>query len=274
MPSGTGNTDEALSLEKLSMRIVAVQSDIHWEDRSANHANVRALLDRAQVQAGALVVLPEMFDVGFSMNPIATDPGMPSQSEAFVRQLASELNVAVLAGVVARTEDGRLANEAIAVAPDGAELARYRKCRPYSLAGEHRHYCAGTARASFEWDGCRIAPFICYDLRFPELFRPAAAESDMMIVIASWPEPRIEHWVRLLQARAIENLAWVLGVNRTGSDPTLNYVGRSCLFDSQGKPVFEADAKEQILVADVDPAESRCWRERFPVLSDMQFPTA
>jgi predicted amidohydrolase len=228
------------------------------------------MVNRGEVPAGSLLVLPEMFDVGFSMNTAATDPGDPSASEAFLQTLAVEKKVAVLAGVVARAGNGRLANEAVAFRPDGSELVRYRKCRPYSLAGEHQHYCAGTGHATFEWEGCRIAPFICYDLRFPELFRPAAAEADMMIVIASWPEPRIEHWVRLLQARAIENLAWVLGVNRTGRDPASNYVGRSCLFDPQGNPIFEADARPQALAAEIDPGETRRWREKFPVLGDMK----
>lgn len=246
------------------MKVVAVQTDIHWENRKANHASVREMIVRAEIPAGSLIVLPEMFDVGFSMNTAATDPGDPSISEIFVRDLAIERRCAILAGVVARAGDGKLANEAVASGPDGSELVRYRKCRPYSPAGEDQHYCAGTGYVTFEWDGCRIAPFICYDLRFPELFRPAAPKADLMIVIASWPEPRIEHWFRLLQARAIENLAWVLGVNRTGRDPTLNYVGRSCLFDPQGKPVFEADGRPQVLVAEIDPLEARRWREAFP----------
>jgi predicted amidohydrolase len=252
------------------MRIVAVQPDIHWENRAENHANVRDLLAGTNIAPGSLIVLPEMFDVGFSMDTAVTDPGEPSTSEAFVRGLAMEKKSVVLAGVVARTEDGRLANEAVVFSPAGSELARYRKCRPYSLAGEHQHYCAGTKHVTFEWAGCRIAPFICYDLRFPELFRPAAIAADVIIVIASWPEPRIEHWVRLLQARAIENLAWVLGVNRTGREPTLNYVGRSCLFDPQGKQVFEADARQQLISAEIDPNEARRWREKFPVLGDMK----
>jgi predicted amidohydrolase len=252
------------------MKVFAVQLDIHWENRPANHANVREMIARAEIPAGSLIVLPEMFDVGFSMNTAATDPGDPSLSEAFVRELAIERKSAVLAGVVARAGGGQLANEAVAFGPNGLELARYRKCRPYSLAGEDRHYCAGTGHVTFEWNGCRIAPFICYDLRFPELFRPAAPQADLMIVIASWPEPRIEHWIRLLQARAIENLAWVVGVNRTGRDPTLNYVGRSCLFDPCGKPLFEADARQQVLSAEIHPLEARRWREEFPALRDMR----
>ena len=252
------------------MQIAAIQLDIRWENRQANHAHMRELVRQSKLPPKALVVLPEMFDTGFSMNAAVTDPGDRSSSEAFLRGLAAEHDVAVLAGVVARAGGGRLANEAVAFAPDGKELVRYRKIRPFSLGGETEHYCAGDRHATFEWAGCRIAPFICYDLRFPELFRPAANEVDLIVVIANWPTARSEHWVRLLQARAIENLAWALGVNRTGSDPTLAYDGRSCLFDPHGREIFQADRREQVVRAEVDPGEARRWREKFPALRDMK----
>jgi predicted amidohydrolase len=253
------------------MNLAAVQLDIQWEDRPANHARVRQLLDRAEVPRDALVVLPEMFDVGFSMNTARTDPGEPSASEAFCRQLAIDRKVAVLAGCVARAgRSNKLANEAVAFAPDGSLLARYRKQQPFTPPGEHVHYPAGEAgHVLFEWQGVRIAPFICYDLRFPELFRPAAfAGAELIAVIASWPCTRSEHWVRLLQARAIENLAFTLGVNRCGSDPSYRYDGRSCLFNYMGEEVFQADDRQQVLTAEIDPAPLRAWREQFPALCD------
>jgi predicted amidohydrolase len=254
-----------------AMQIAAVQLDIRWEDRAANHSRVRKLVQDAKLAPDTLVALPELFDLGFSMNAAAADPGEPSKSEAFCRALAAEQRVAVLAGVVARAEGGRLANEAVAYAPDGALLARYRKIQPFSGAGEETCYPAGTCRTEFAWAGARIAPFICYDLRFPELFRPAArAGAEVIVVVANWPDKRSEHWVRLLQARAIENQAWVLGVNRTGSDPTLTYDGRSCLFDPHGREVFQAGRDEQVLTADIDPAVARQWRQDFPALRDMR----
>lgn len=253
------------------MHIAAVQLDIQWEDRPANHARVRQLLDTVELPQGALLVLPEMFDTGFSMNTAATDPGEPSQSETFCRTLAAERNVIVLAGVVARAGNGRLANEAVAFAPDGTQLARYRKMQPFTPPGEHVQYIAGTARTCFTWQGARIAPFICYDLRFPELFRPAArAGGELLVVIANWPDQRSEHWVRLLQARAIENQALTLGVNRCGSDPSFRYDGRSCLFDPMGQQIFQADAREQIVLAEIDPAQAHTWREQFPALRDIR----
>ena len=252
------------------MHLAAVQLATVWEDRRANHARVRALLDRVDLPAGTLVVLPEMFDTGFSMNTAATAPTDPCESEAFCRSLAADRNVAVLVGLVARTRDGRVANEAVAFAPDGRELVRYRKMQPFTPAGEHVHYCAGECHASFEWAGLRIATFICYDLRFPELFRPAARDGvELFVVVANWPQRRSEHWVRLLQARAIENQAFVLGVNRCGTDPELTYDGRSALFSPLGEPIFELDAKEQVTLRELDPAAVHNWRKQFPALRDM-----
>jgi predicted amidohydrolase len=253
------------------MHIAAVQFDIRWEDRLANHARVRELLDQVDLPPGTMVVLPEMFDTGFSMNTAVTDPGEASSSEAFCRALAAERNVCVLAGLVARAGNGQLANEAVAFAPDGRELARYRKMQPFTGGNEHLHHLPGTHHALFEWQGVRIAPFVCYDLRFPELFRPAARDAaELFVVVANWPQQRSEHWVRLLQARAIENMACVLGVNRCGRDPNLAYEGRSSLFDHMGREIFQADDREQVLVHKIDSQTVRQWRHDFPALRDMK----
>ena len=253
------------------MHLSALQLDICWEDRAGSHARVRRLLELVSVPRETLVVLPEMFDTGFSMHTAATDPGERPASEAFCRELAAEKHLAILAGIVARTGDGRLANESVAFSPDGVELVRYRKAQPFTASGEHLHYAAGAGHRIFQWQGVRVAPFICYDLRFPELFRPAArAGAELLVVIANWPDTRSEHWVRLLQARAIENQAFVLGVNRCGSDPTFRYDGRSSLFDPLGREIFQADGREQVLVAEINPADARTWREQFPALRDMK----
>src|SRR5438105_2087541 len=130
-------------MPRQAMHIAAIQLDTRWEDRPATHARVLRLLEKIELPPATLVVLPEMFDTGFSMNTMATDPGEPSASEAFCRRLAAERNVAVLAGVVAGAGDGKLANEAVAFAPTGAQLVRYRKMQPFTPPGEHIHYPAG-----------------------------------------------------------------------------------------------------------------------------------
>ena len=254
------------------MQIVALQLDIQWENREWNHARVRQLIEKLDLQKGSLLVLPEMFDTGFSMNTNRTDPGVMSSSETFCRALAAEYQVAALAGVVVRSDEGQFANEAVAFAPDGKLLARYRKMRPFTGCDEHLHYTAGERHAVFKWSGIQIAPFICYDLRFPELFRPAAKDgAELIVVIANWPKKRSEHWVRLLQARAIENQAFVLGVNRAGTDPSFAYDGRSCLFDPHGRELFQAGAAEQVIVAEIDPTVARQWRAEFPAVRDMKW---
>jgi len=124
---------------------------------------------------------------------------------------------------------------------------------------------------SFPWAGLRIAPFICYDLRFPEHFRSAAGEgADMFVVIANWPVARIHHWLTLLQARAIENQAAVVGVNRCGTDPRFTYNGRSVVVSPHGHIVADAGEREHIVTATIDPGEIRAWRREFPALADIR----
>jgi predicted amidohydrolase len=179
-----------------------------------------------------------------------------------------------MAGVAAPVENGQSKNEAVACAPNGTELVRYRKMQPFTPTGEDVHYGAGDHHQIFEWCGVKIAPFICYDLRFPEVFRPAAQDgAELIVVMACWPEARSEHWVRLLQARAIENQAYTLGVNRCGTDPKFRYDGRSVAFDPHGVCMFEANADEQVISINIDAAEVRDWRKRFPALRDMRFCT-
>ncbi|MCA9263149.1 MAG: hypothetical protein KDA60_04850 [Planctomycetales bacterium] len=258
-----------MGLKPLSL--VIVQLSPVWEDKPASHARVRKLLAGASIEPGSLIVLPEMFDTGFSMRVAATAQGETQESESFVRELATQYDAAVLAGVVSRQAGNLAANEAVALAPDGGELVRYRKMQPFSISEEEKHYVPGHRHQLFTWGGLTIAPFICYDLRFPEVFRPAVrAGAELIIVIASWPDVRSEHWVRLLQARAIGNLAFVVGVNRCGTDPTLTFDGRSCAFDPHGQPLFEADAREQVATVKLDATVVRQWREQFPALRDMR----
>ncbi|MFT5525221.1 MAG: omega-amidase [Pirellulaceae bacterium] len=243
--------------------------DMVWQEKPTNHDKVRKLLAGANLAENALIILPEMFDTGFSMNVLETAQTEMRESESFVRELAAEFKAAVLAGVTAPIANGQSANEAVAFAPDGSELVRYHKMHPFTPSGEHEKYGAGTAHQIFSWQDFKIAPFICYDLRFPEVFRPAAlAGAELMPVIASWPQARSEHWVRLLQARAIENQAFTVGVNRCGTDPALSYDGRSTAFDPQGASLFEANGDEQVCVIDIDVAEVREWRAQFPALRD------
>ncbi|GAB5406183.1 MAG: carbon-nitrogen family hydrolase [Aureliella sp.] len=251
------------------MKVVSVQLNMRWQDKPANLASAERLISSAGVEPGSLVVLPEMFATGFSMQTAVTAQGEQRESEELMKRLAAQHDCCVLGGVVNRRADGLGSNEAVAFAPDGEELVRYRKQQPFSLSGEDAKYPAGNEHKLFQWQGIRIAPFLCYDLRFPEVFRPAAlAGAEMFVVMACWPAVRSEHWVRLLQARAIENLAAVVGVNRCGEEPNLQFDGRSTAFDHMGVAQHEADASEQSIVSTFDIEALRQWRGTFPALRD------
>lgn len=252
------------------MQIAAVQMNMTWEDKPANHSRLRELLAGAAIRPGALVILPEMFETGFSMNVQTTAQTEAREGESLLRELATQYDVAMMGGVAAPVCDGVSRNECVAFAPDGTELVRYQKMHPFSLSGEEKHYPGGNTHAIFQWQGVSISPFTCYDLRFPEIFRPAVKQgAEIITLIACWPATRSEHWVRLLQARAIENLAPVVGVNRCGREPNLDFDGRSAAFDHMGNLLFEASGDEQVILTEIDIDAARRWRSKFPALRDM-----
>jgi predicted amidohydrolase len=226
------------------------------------------MIEEAAPKRGALVILPEMFASGFSMNVHAAADEDGALRE-FLAGAAREFGVLMMGGVVTRAPDGRGENRAIVFSPDGKQVANYSKMHPFRLGGEADHYAAGDAVVTFDWAGVTVAPLICYDLRFPEVFRAAMRKgAEVMTVIASWPLPREEHWVTLLKARAIENLAYVAGVNRAGTDPKYSYFGRSMLVDPKGVVLAEAGREQGVIRAEVDVGFLRGWRKDFPALED------
>jgi predicted amidohydrolase len=177
------------------MQVALVQFDIAWEQRDANHAKVRSLLDHAKPQAGTLIVLPEMFATGFSMNvPAIVDANRAT--EQFLQQIAKQHRAFVLAGIVQPGSKEKLGrNCAIVIGPEGLEDSSYCKLHPFSMGDEHRHFEAGKHIAAFECDNFTITPLVCYDLRFPEAFRVATSiGANVFCIIANWPRARIQHW--------------------------------------------------------------------------------
>lgn len=253
----------------LPMNVHLVQLDIRWEDPVANFVRVERLLQVSPPAPGALVVLPEMFATGFSLDLSKTCAGPALEAGDFLRALAKRHGVAVLAGVVHRNAAGAVHNEAVAFGPGGELLARYAKQRPFSGAGEDAVHTRGTQPVLFEWDGTKVAPLVCFDLRFPELFREAVrAGAEMFVVIAAWPVARIDHWITLLRARAIENQALVVGVNRTGSEPKFQYCGRSMVVDPHGRVIADAGEEECVIAAFTPSSAAREWRAEFPAVRD------
>ncbi|HZZ41453.1 MAG TPA: carbon-nitrogen family hydrolase [Tepidisphaeraceae bacterium] len=247
------------------MRILALQYDIAWENPPANYARVRTMLQSASPTGGELVVLPEMFSTGFSMNVL-----QPPPDRQFISELAREFGVSILAGTIAEAAGGKRFNQALLISSDGAEAACFNKLHPFSPAGENQYFTAGTDILVTSFQGLRIAPLICYDLRFPESFRSAVRlGANVMMVIANWPEARIDHWTTLLRARAIENQSYVLGVNRVGRDPHCSYPGRSMAISPSGTILAELGGQEGILIAHFDSATVQKYRAEFPALADM-----
>lgn len=248
------------------MKVALLQLDLAWEDVAANHARAGRLLGQAASLGARLAVLPEMFATGFSMDGrrIAQAEGGPT--ETFLREQAAARGLHILAGV-AESAEPLPANRALLVSPDGI-VRRYTKIHPFSFAGEEKVMAAGAGVATWDVEGLRVTPLVCYDLRFPEPFRLAAEETDLFAVIANWPERRRHHWSLLLRARAVENLAFVAGVNRVGEGDGLRYLGDSALVGPWGETVVSAAEQETLLVADVDAAAVAGARRRFPVLAD------
>jgi omega-amidase len=253
------------------MQIVACQLDIAWEDKAENFRRVRAMLAETTIEPGALVVLPEMFATGFSMHVDTIAEAADGPTHRFLAELAREHQAFVLGGVVTRADDGRGRNDAVLFDPQGTLRTRYAKMHPFSFAGETKHYQAGEHTTLFAWHDFHVAPLVCYDLRFPEVFRQAVrAGAELLVVIANWPQPREAHWLALLPARAIENQAYLVGVNRAGRDPHAPYSGRSQIIGPRGQILAEAGQQQQLLVADVELAPLVEYRRQFPALADVR----
>ncbi len=253
------------------MKIYGCQLDIAWENKGENFKRIRALLDKHRLSPGSLLVLPEMFATGFTMNARAMAEHDNGPTDGFLRELARERGVFVLGGLARSASRGRICNEAVCIAPSGRRVACYAKLHLFSPGGETRHYAPGAAVTLFRWGKFKVAVSICYDLRFPEISRMAVQRgANMLVVIANWPGKRHSHWTALLRARAIESQAYAIGVNRCGSDPQHDYDGGSLVVNPWGETVAEAGRGETLIAAKLDlPALNRM-RLDFPVLRDIR----
>ena len=250
--------------------VLLLQLDLAWHDAAANHAMIAAALERAQPAPGTLVVGPEMAASGFTMDVATAAEGEEDGATLHLtRRLAQRYGVTLVLGRVVQPDD-RGRNEAVAAGPDGRVLGRYWKMHPFRFAGETDHYAPGDRVAVIDWGDVRVGLFICYDLRFPELFRAAALRhrAEVLVVIANWPTPRLAHWIALLRARAIENQCYVVGVNRTGNDPKNAYPGRSVVIDPRGLTTADAGPDAGEVPAALDLPALRKYRADFPAMQD------
>jgi predicted amidohydrolase len=249
------------------VKIAAVQHDIQWQDATATRKHVVPLIEQAAGGGARLIALTEMFATGFSMHPeqVAEDEGGPT--EQFLVEQAALHDAYLIASIAQRGADGKYRNNAVLAGPEGT-VHRYAKIHPFSFAGEHERYAAGDQFLTVDVEGLRVSVFVCYDLRFADEFWALARDTDLYVVPANWPEPRREHWRALLRARAIENQAYVMGINRVGSVKSLEHVGDSAIIDPLGRALAEASYTESVIIADVDAATVAEVRARFPFLAD------
>ncbi len=242
-----------------ALRVALGEYDIGWEDPDTSLARAGEVLARAAAGGARLVVLPEMATTGFTMDTSHATP-LAGGDSSRLAALAARHAVWLIAGVAARDADGAF-NAAIVADPRGEIVAVYRKQRLFTFGGEHERYVPGERPVIVEIEGVRIAPFICYDLRFPELFRDVAPDVDAFVLVANWPAARRVHWEVLTRARAIENQAYFVAVNRTGSGGGLDFAGGSAAYDPWGEPLASP-------IVTLDPARVREIRERYPFLAD------
>jgi predicted amidohydrolase len=225
------------------------------------------MIAKAAADGADLIVLSEMFATGFSMRPERTAEDEGGPSEQFLLAQAAEHGAHVIASLAQRDADGGYRNNAIVAAPDGT-VRRYAKLHPFTHSGEHEHYLAGNAFLTTDIDDLRVSVFVCYDLRFADEFWALADATDLYVVVANWPEARAEHWRVLLRARAIENQAFVVGVNRVGSGKNLVYTGDSAIIDPLGRALAECPPGESVVTAEIDAATVSHIRSTLPFLRD------
>lgn len=248
------------------LTVTLIQSDLAWEDVAANLARFDAVVDRLEAPSD-LIVLPEMFSTGFSMNAARLAEPMTGPAVTWLRRTAKARN-AVLTGSVMIEESGRYFNRLVWARPDGS-LATYDKRHLFRYAGEEKVYTAGEGQITPVCRGWRIRPFICYDLRFPVWTRNLNLAYDVALFVANWPERRSAHWRALLVARAIENQCYVIAVNRVGRDGNgLAYDGGSMVISPTGETLMEGLFEEATPTVTLRRDLLEQYRKDFPTWMD------
>ena len=247
------------------MKIALVQMNLAWCDADKNLNQAENMI---KTNGGADVyVLPEMFTTGFCMEPQRVAEPMDGPTLAWMRRVAAEANAAIVGSVATIAPEGGYKNRMYFVEPEG-RVTYYDKRHLFSYSGEDKHYEAGSERVIVEYRGVRFFLQVCYDLRFP-VFGRNCDDYDVAIYVANWPDKRRMAWDILLRARAIENQAVVIGVNRVGTDPMCNYDGGTAAVDFFGYVAATCDDNaEQVVSYEVKMDELRHYREKFPSLAD------
>ena len=253
-----------------TLSITVFQSALHWEDKAANLDMFEEKI-RGMSQKTEIVVLPEMFSTGFSMRPSALAETMEGETVQWMKRIAAEKKI-ILTGSVIIEENGKYFNRLIWMLPNG-QAGVYDKRHRFAFAGEDEHYTSGDKRLIASVKGWRVNLMVCYDLRFPVWARQQSQEEspeyDVLIYVANWPDRRIHAWKTLLQARAIENQAYVVGANRVGNDGNdIHYSGESMVVDPLGEVLYTKKDSEDIFTIILDKVHLDTVRAKFPFWKD------
>lgn len=241
-----------------NLKTALLQVDLVWEDIEANRKNFEEKIKQLSAEVD-LIILPEMFTTGFSMNAEKLAEPANGPSYVWMQKMASEKNAAITGSIIT-SEKGLFYNRLYFVFPDGSS-EKYDKKHTFTLAKENETYASGREKLIVSYKGWKICPLVCYDLRFPVWARNTE-NYDLLIYVANWPAPRVHAWDVLLQARAIENMSYCIGVNRVGRDgKDLDYVGHSAVYDSLGKRIsknaFETEFSEEVVLKKEHIEETR-----------------
>jgi omega-amidase len=254
-----------------ALKISGLQFDLSWENPRDNFNRVEKNLNK--LEGVDLFLLPETFSTGFTMKSHQFAEEKEGASESFFSNIAQKLNIAVGGGWIEKRPNNHLPFNTFSIFSPTGKVVRYRKLHPFSFAGEDLHYSRGEDLVVLNYKGWNISPLICYDLRFPETFRKTAGLTDLYCIIANWPSVRIDHWLSLLKARAIENQAFVFGLNRIGSagkSKKIFHNGYSSVIDPWGRKTVKGVEEESLITANLSIVELKEIRALNPYLKDIQ----
>jgi predicted amidohydrolase len=251
------------------MKVGLIQYDPEWENKKQNSDKLSWLLSH-NFEKQDMLVFPEMTLTGFTMKASEFAEELDGESFSFFSELAKKYETNILSGIIEKS-DKKYFNSLLHINPQGKLVKTYRKIHPFSYSTEDKNYTKGEETVITKINDFSAGLSICYDLRFPELFRQYAKKKvDIIIVIANWPDTRIEHWRTLLKARAIENQCYVLGVNRVGNDPKLKYTGFSSIVDPMGIEIISVPEEENIVTAEILKEKADEVKNSLPFLNDIR----
>jgi len=255
----------------MELKIASIQLDIVWQNTEKNLQMLKEYVIQSAAMGCNVVVLPELFHAGFSMDVERIAQSKNQVVYQTLSELSEQYGLYIIGGTAQKSNGSKALNSALVFNRRGLEIACYIKNHTFNYADEGAYYQAGNHSVIFELDGIPCSVFICYDLRFPELLRQVARDVEVIFVIANWPESRQQHWEVLLQARAIENQCFLVGVNRVGQDGNgLNYLGGSMVVDPLGEVLSYGKTAEPLIVTELQTEKVAELRHRFPFLKDMK----